>query len=140
MINDPKELFRQSQYGVWGVSYHTHDGVDAPKVSHSNLKDAPNYFCKSTTTNGTNSVNVFSIPVTYNLTITGVFITSLDTTAGNITLTNNGTTVCLIAKGTTSGAMVGATSLANTSYTAGNSLTLVSSSAGNAQVFITFKT
>lgn len=89
-------------------------------------------------TNGTTPVNVFTAALTFNLTITGIYLISDDTTAGNITIADTAGTVATIAKGTTAGVMTGASSLANTSVSVGNTLTVVSSSAGNATVFITY--
>lgn len=92
-------------------------------------------------TNGTTAVSVFgSSGLSYDIVITGVFLISKDTTAGNITVENPaGTTVCTIAKGTSAGALVGATSLTNTTVTSGTNLVVDSSSAGNASVFIAFE-
>lgn len=87
-------------------------------------------------TNGTTNVNVFTAPV--DLTITGVFLGALDTTAGNITVLNGSDTVVTIAKGTTAGAMVHGTTLANASVSAGTVVQVDSSSAGNARVYITY--
>lgn len=89
-------------------------------------------------TNATTPVNVIAATVPFTATITGIFLVSKDTTAGNITIADTTGTVATIAKGVTAGALVGATSLANTTVTSGDTLTIVSSSAGNATVFITF--
>jgi hypothetical protein len=92
-----------------------------------------------TTTNGTTAVNVFgSKGAPFSGTITGVFVIALDTTAGNITPKVNSNTVVTIAKGTTAGVLVGGVTLANTSFNPGDTVQVVSSSAGNAQVFITY--
>ena len=92
-------------------------------------------------TSGTTAVSVFGASgLPYAVTITGVFLVSLDTTAGNITVENPASTiVCTIAKGTAAGALVGATTLANTSVAAGTNLVVDSSTAGNARVYITFQ-
>lgn len=92
-------------------------------------------------TNGTTAVSVFGASgLPFNATITGVFLVSLDTTAGNITVENPASTVvCTIAKGASAGALVGATTLANTSVTAGTNVVVDSSSAGNARVYITYR-
>lgn len=175
----------------------------------------------STLTNGTTPVNVFGTSVPFTGTVTGVYLISNDTTAGNITVgttagiittiavanggtgytagdtitleqarsgtratvtvsTVNGsgviltvaliqggtgyvagstyttsggtghggaitastiagaTNIATIAKGTVAGVMTGASSLTNTGFTLGNLFTAVSSSAGNAYVFITY--
>ncbi len=104
------------------------------------LSTGASYSTVAANTNGTTAVSVFGsegLPVA--ITITGVYLVSQDTTAGNITVENPASTVvCTIAKGTTSGALVGATTLSNTSVAAGTNLVVDSSSAGNARVFITF--
>ena len=129
----------RSQYNVSPGFFHTHNNIDSPWIDWSNLQNAPGYFDVATSTTGTTAVPVLSITKSkFNLTITGVYLTSKDTTAGNISLYNNGATVATIAKGTVAGAMVGATSLLNTSYLAGNSLAVLSSSVGNATVYVTF--
>jgi len=88
-------------------------------------------------TNGTTAVNVFGANgAPANLTITSVDVIALDTTAGNITPKVNGNTVVTIAKGTASGALVGGVTLANTTVKAGDAVTILSSSAGNARVRI----
>lgn len=97
------------------------------------------YFTTCTPTNGTTPVNIFDAngaPTA--LTITGVMIVSRDTTAGNITPKQAANTVCTIAKGTSTGVAVGGASLSNTTYAKGDVATVVSSSAGNADVFITW--
>lgn len=92
-------------------------------------------------TNGTTAVSVFgSAGLPFAITITGVYLVSQDTTAGNITVeAPASTTVCTIAKGTTAGAMVGATTLSNTSVAADTNVVVDSSSAGDARVFITYE-
>lgn len=91
-------------------------------------------------TNGTTAVSVFGASGLDNdITITGVFLVALDTTAGNITVeAPASTTVVTIAKGTTAGALVGGTTLANTAVSAGTNVVVDSSSAGNARVYITY--
>ncbi len=142
MNNIDREIvkkFNDSQFNVSPVAYHKHNNVDAPAIPFKNIENAPNYFCVAKTTTGTTGVPIFSSTgANFNLTITGIYLISNDGTAGNITITNNGNTVATIAKGTATSGMVGATSLANTAYTAGNSLNVVSSSVGNATVFLTF--
>lgn len=94
-----------------------------------------------TTTNGTTPVNIFGTGgAPQALTITGVFVVARDTTAGNITVQQAANTVCTIAKGTTTGVAVGGVTLSNTTYAAGDVATVLSSSAGNADVFITYTT
>lgn len=91
-------------------------------------------------TNGTTAVSVFGTAgLPYAITIKDVVLTALDTTAGNITVEAPASTVvCTIAKGVTAGALVGATTLANTSVAAGTNVVVDSSSAGNARVTITY--
>ena len=91
-------------------------------------------------TNATTAQNVFGaggapFPTR---TLVAVFVISLDTTAGNIVLKHGANTVATIAKGTTSGALVGAASLANTTVTKGQVVTVESSSAGNASVIMLY--
>lgn len=141
--NRVREIFREmaqdNQYQVSSVFYHEHNGTDAPKVPFSNLANNPTQFCAVKDTDGTTPVAVFSNGnAQFPMTIKGIFLISKDTTAGNITVKNAGNTIATIAKGTTSGAMVGATSLSNTTYYAGNAFTIVSDSAGNSTVFICF--
>lgn len=95
------------------------------------------YQAVAVNTNGTTPVSVF--PNNQNIIITSVISLSQDTTAGNITLSNNGNTVVVIAKGTVAGVPVAGVSLANTTVANGNTLTVVSSSAGNSTVLITYK-
>lgn len=94
----------------------------------------------SANTNGTTAVSVFGTSgLPYAITITGVYLVSLDTTAGNVTVEAPASTVvATIAKGASAGALVGATSLANTSVPAGTNVVVDSSSAGNATVFIQY--
>lgn len=116
------------------------DEIDAGAITGAKLSTGRGYFTVAADTNGTTAVSVFGasgLPVA--ATITGVYLVSQDTTAGNITVENPASTVvCTIAKGTASGALVGATTLANTAVAAGTNLVVDSSSAGNARVFITF--
>jgi len=134
-----QQELRSSQNKTSPIPYHVHNGLDAPKIPWQNLQGYIGYYSVSATTNGTTAVNIFA-STQFPLTITGVYLISNDTTAGNITLNEAGSTVATIAKGTSTSAMVGATSLSNTSVKQGSSLTIVSSSAGNATVFITFTT
>ena len=75
--------------------------------------------------NGTTAVSVFGASgLDYPIDITGVYLIARDTTATNITVeAPAATTVCTIAKGTTAGALVGATSLtSNTNIPAGTNV------------------
>ena len=88
--------------------------------------------CIVVETSGTTAVDVFGTGGSPSkLTIVAVESVALDTTAGNITPKVDGSTVCTIAKGTTTGLTIRGTSLANTSVKAGSAVTAVSSSAGN---------
>ena len=90
-------------------------------------------------TNGTTTVNVFGAKgAPFTGTITDFTALALDTTAGNITLAVNGNTVAVIAKGSTAGVVTGAGALSNTTFHLGDTVTLVSSSAGNARAHIYF--
>lgn len=134
-------ILSQNQYSVAKTSAHEHNGIDSARVQFSNLSNAPAYFCVAKTTTGTTAVNIFGTGgANFSFTITGVFLISNDTTAGNISIYNSSATVATIAKGTTAGAMVGATSLSNTTYSKGSSFTGLSTSSGNATLFITFTT
>lgn len=114
--------------------------LEGGSVTGAKLSTGTGYFTVAADTNGTTAVSVFgasglNVPVT----ITGVYLVSQDTTAGNITVENPASTVvCTIAKGTSTGALVGATTLSNTTVAAGTNLVVDSSTAGNARVFITF--
>lgn len=114
--------------------------IVAKAVTGAKLATGVGYSVVAANTNGTTAVSVFGASgLSTAITITGVFLISLDTTAGNITVENPASTVvCTIAKGASAGALVGATSLANTSVAAGTNLVVDSSSAGNATVFIAF--
>lgn len=112
--------------------------INAAAVTGAKLSTTVGYFAVTVSTNGTSPVDVFGATVPFAGTVTGVFVESLDTTAGNITVADTAGTIATIAKGTSTGAMVGGGTLANTSFSAGNTFTVVSSSAGNARVTITF--
>jgi len=132
-------LYREKQYTVSLVPYHVHNNLDAPPVPYSNISGAPQMFTVVAKTNGTTNVNVFSANgVPFPMTVVSVFLIANDATAGDITVLRRSDTVCTIAKGTTSGAMVGAGSVSNTVYRAGDACQVDSSSAGNATVYITF--
>lgn len=124
------------KYGGEIVGNDVKDGV----ITGAKLSTGTGYFTVATDTDGTTAVSVFGASgLDVAVTITGVFLISQDTTAGNITVENPAsTTVCTIAKGTASGACVGATTLSDTTVAAGTNLVVDSSSAGNARVFITF--
>lgn len=89
---------------------------------------------------GTTAVSVFGTAgLSYAITIKSVHLISQDTTATNITVEAPASTVvATIAKGTTAGAVVGASSLANTAVPANTNVILDGSGAGVAQVFITY--
>lgn len=137
--NELEKRLTKSQYEVAKVPIHQHQGTDSPNINFGDLIRPTIYSCVATTTNGTTPVNVFgSSGYSYPLTITGVFVASLDSATANITLLNNGTSVTVIAKSTTPTALTSATSLTHTSYTKGNSMTVKSDSSGNSTLFMTF--
>lgn len=115
-------------------------GIAAGGVAASKLASGVDRFVAVADTNGTTAVSVFGASgLAHAITITGVYLVSLDTTTGNITVENPASTVvCTIAKGATAGALVGATTLSNTAVAAGTNLVVDSSSAGNARVYITY--
>lgn len=96
------------------------------------------YGALSVLTNGTTAVNVFGATNGVTGTITGVFGVAADTTAGTITLASNSGTIAAFAKGTTQGGMAGSASLLLTGFASSGTMTVVSSSAGNENVTITF--
>ena len=144
--NKVREIIRdeneKARFNTNNTVFHTHNNIDAPFIPFLNISSAPNYFCVASTTNGTTPTAVFgSNGAQFNLTVTGCFLISLDTTAGNILVKNKGNTIATVAKGTTAGALVGATALSTgtlASYIKGDSFTVESSSAGNATVFLSF--
>lgn len=132
---------RDAQYNVAKVPYHVHNNIDSPSIPFENVSNAPNCFLVATNTSGTSTVPILGRKgPPFNLTITGVFLISKDTTAGNVSVYNSGATVATIAKGTTAGVMVGATSLSHSTYATGHTMNVASSSSGNATVFVSFTT
>lgn len=94
-------------------------------------------FCASGLSTGS-AVNLLPTGgATAALTITSANIISVNGVA-NAVIKNNGSTVATIAIGS-AGAMVGATSLANTSVTEGSQVTVEIDSAGNAFGIVCFK-
>ena len=99
----------------------------------------PGYNAVVVATNGTTPVNVFGTGgAPFALTVTGAFIVSLDTTTGNITLQQASNTVFTAAKGATAGVFVTSGTLSHTTYAAADACTVLSSTAGNAIVYIFF--
>lgn len=127
-----------------GLTIHKHDNTNSPFIDISNFRNlSAKYFSIATQTNGTTPVNIFSLNVPYNATITAVYAGALDTTAGTITVTRGrggvaNATVASLAKGGTAGVMTMAINLANNILATGDQLTVVSSSAGNAMVIINY--
>lgn len=114
------------------------DEIESGAIDYSNLASGAT-FTRTVDSNGTTAVNVFTAGAPVACTITGVTLVALDTTATNITVENPASTVvCTIAKGVTAGALVGATTLANTSVASGAVVVVDGSSTGNARVTITF--
>lgn len=114
--------------------------IAAGAVTGAKLSAGKGYFQVAVATNGTTPVNVFGsdgAPVA--LTVTSVVSIAKDTTAGNIILKQAANTVASVAKGVTTGALVGEDTLANTVYAAGDVCTVESSSSGNSIVLITFE-
>lgn len=111
------------------------DSIVADSIETDSIADGTTKLLVGNT-NGTTAVDLYTAPVA--ITVTGIYLISLDTTAGNITVVNGSDTLATIAKGTSAGTLVGASTLANTSIAAGETLQLDSSSAGNATVFVTF--
>lgn len=97
------------------------------------------YNVVATNTSGTSVVNVFGATVPFAATLTGAYLTSRDTTAGTITVSATGGTVTTIPKFATANALVGST-VTNASIAVGDTLTVTSSSTGNATVYLTFTT
>jgi hypothetical protein len=96
--------------------------------------------CIVVNTNGTTAVDVFGAGgAPEAMTIVHGETSALDTTDSNIILTNAGDTVFTIAKGTTDGATVGQSSLANTAVAKGAAVQIDGSTAGNAAVKIWYK-
>ncbi len=89
---------------------------------------------------GTTAASVFGTAgLPYGITIKRIWLISNDTTAGNVTVEAPASTVvATIAKGATAGALVGAVSYANTVVPANTNVIIDCSSAGVAQVFITY--
>lgn len=87
-------------------------------------------------TNGTTPVNILGATSILGGVIKAVTITALDTTAGNIIVKVGANPVVTVAKGVTAGALVGGTTLSNTTLAVGDVFTVESSSAGNARVVI----
>lgn len=112
--------------------------IGAGKVTGAKTAIGLLYSTVCTNTNATTPVNVLGATTPTAITITGVRVTALDTTAGNIIIKNAGATVVSIAKGTSSGVVTGGTTLANTAVAGGATLTVESDSAGNARVEIIF--
>lgn len=129
-----KEYIPAIKYGNKVAGDEIEDGA----IDYDNLAVGQT-FVITANTNGTTAVPVFASGAPVACTVTNVTLVSQDTTAGNITVENPASTVvCTIAKGASAGALVGATTLANTSVAAGAVVIVDSSSAGNARVTITF--
>ena len=113
--------------------------IAAGAVSGVKLSAGAGYFQVAADTNGTTPVNVFGTAgAPTALVVKSVVSIAQDTTTGNIILKQAANTVATIAKGATSGALVGATTISNATYAAGDVCTVESSSAGNSRVLITF--
>lgn len=147
LYNQNDYVILQADLGVlqWKLVY-PNPSADASRYikddSITGIKnvDGKHYHAVSVDTNGTTAVNVFSsagAPAA--MTITGILAVAKDTTAGNISLTNGTAAVAQFAKSTTAGVCTGEDgALANTTVTSADTLTVVSSSTGNARVTITY--
>lgn len=114
------------------------DEIEDGAIDYDNMASGVT-FTRTVDSNGTTAVPVFTSGAPVACTITGVTLVALDTTATNITVENPASTVvCTIAKGTSAGAVIGATTLANTTVAAGNVVIVDGSGAGLARVTITF--
>lgn len=126
---------------VLNGSLYVNKGTSAAPVFVQNSGSGDQEFVVTKETNGTTAVSVFGsagLPVA--ITITDVVLTSLDTTAGNVTVeAPAATTVCTIAKGASAAVVVGSTTLSNTAVAAGTNVVVDSSSAGNARVKIFYR-
>lgn len=133
------------------IKTHRHDGVLTQNVylnqifsykgRWTDILQLPELaFSFNVPTNGTTPVNVFTgfannaTPTSFEVSL--VTLVNVDTTAATITVKKNALTVATIAKGTSPGAMLGATSGANLLFNPGDVLSVVSSTAGNAIVTI----
>lgn len=116
------------------------DHTEESSVKGADMSMGKHYNAVTVDTNGTTAVNVFSSAgAPQNLTITGIIAVAKDTVAGNITLTNGTSTVAQFAKSTTAGVVVGEDGdLTYYSVTQSDTLTVVSSSTGNARVTVTY--
>jgi len=114
--------------------------IAAGSISGAKLNTGKGYFTVTVATNNTTPVDVFGAGgVPCDLIVKHVRLTAKDATASNITVATDGNTIATIAKGTSAGALVGATSIANGAIAAAGPLTIVSSGAGEAFVEIAFE-
>lgn len=108
-------------------------------VTGAKLSTAKGYYTVVVSTSSTSVVNVFAATSPFAGTITGAYTGSKDGNAANITLADTSGTVTVIPKGTTNGGMVSATSIANASFAAGDTVTVTSSATnGAAAVYVVF--
>ena len=123
-------MLEQLQY-IFRNGFRIEHPIDASVVAHHEI---------NVSTNGTTPVNVFGKSgAPFRGTLTNFETSGLDTTAGNVILKVNGNTVATIAKGTVAGGTAGVPSaLANVNFNPGDSVTVVSSSAGNALCWIAY--
>ena len=125
------------------VPRHTHNGVDSPQINPKDLLSYSYYIAPGVIvvlTNGTAPQNIFGTNTVapFNFKYTQILTVSTDTTAGNITVSNNGNTVSVIAKGSSVGNLAAAGAVSNQNQVQGTPATVVSSSAGNAFIIIFF--
>lgn len=92
-------------------------------------------------TNGATPLGIFTgttnLICPFPIRIHAIYVVSVDTSAGNITLKNGASTITTIAKGTVAGAMIGAATASNTTVNGGAVLSM-ESDGGNVIVILHF--
>lgn len=127
-----------------GISVYLNSGTYAIPV-WTEINGGSVNFDQSVTvvTNGTSLVPLFGTSNAFAGTLTGLQVISGSTTSVNITLSNNGTNVGVLATSTTVGAVTGSANFTATAFTVGGSVNVVNSSAAanaTATVIATFTT
>lgn len=122
-----KEKLKATQYGVSGVPYHAHNGLDSPSIPIINITGLPATFTeqKALILVGIETVNVFEesvAPVAGTIT---AFATVSNGTAGTATLwaTTAGTIVALASSGT-AGTYLGAPTAINAAIKKGDKVNI----------------
>ncbi len=112
--------------------------VASGAITGGKLSTLAGYYAVAVKTNGTTPVNVFGATNGFAGTITSVTSIAQDATASFITMATNAANVATnIVKGTAIGGVAG-TVMSATAFTAGGTLTVVSSGSGNSIVVATF--